>query len=143
MGRDQPIIEPTRAQLDAFYVSREWRLIRYKALKRYGKTCHVCGAVPDDGVLIVVDHIKPVRHFWGLRLNIDNLQILCEPCNLGKGSWDKTDHRPRSVGEVLFGTEITESKTRLKRTLIDQHSEGLMTEEELTDAIRANGLRHA
>ena len=55
--------------------------------------CQACGARKSDGVKLVVDHIKPVRHYWHLRFAGDNLQVLCEPCNLGKGSWDQTDWR--------------------------------------------------
>ena len=55
--------------------------------------CQACGARKSDGAKLVVDHIKPVRHYWHLRFAADNLQVLCEPCNLGKGSWDQTDWR--------------------------------------------------
>ena len=30
-----------------------------------------------------------------LALSLDNLQVLCEDCNCGKGSWDSTDWRAK------------------------------------------------
>ena len=96
-----------RAQLDAtpqndrktddvvqeFYASFEWRRMRMEVFKLYERKCMCCGARPEDGVRIHVDHIRPLRFFWDLRLNIDNLQVLCEVCNHGKGNWDRTDWR--------------------------------------------------
>lgn len=80
--------------VDAFYASFEWRRLRLKVLKKHGRRCLCCGATPDDGVKIHVDHIKPLRFFWDKRLDFDNLQVLCEVCNHGKGNWDRTDWRP-------------------------------------------------
>lgn len=91
-----------------FYLSPEWlnSRPRYQAIKAARGACQACGARKSDGAKLVVDHIKPVRHYWHLRFAADNLQVLCEPCNLGKGSWDETDWRcspdigrkgPRSV----------------------------------------------
>lgn len=42
---------------------------------------------------MVVDHIKPIRKHWHLRLDSNNLQILCDDCNMGKGSRGETDWR--------------------------------------------------
>jgi 5-methylcytosine-specific restriction endonuclease McrA len=47
-----------------------------------------------DGVVIHVDHIKPIKLHWHLKLEIDNLQVLCELCNHGKGSKYTDDWRP-------------------------------------------------
>lgn len=71
-----------------------------EVLKESARRCMCCGATPDDtdmagnAVKIVVDHIKPLHHYWNLRLKKSNLQILCDECNQGKGAWDETDHRP-------------------------------------------------
>lgn len=58
-----------------------WRL-RALVLMRDGARCRLCGATPQNGVRLHVDHIKP----WskGGETVIENLQILCEPCNIGK-----------------------------------------------------------
>ena len=83
----------TRAGYTKFYKTGAWRSLRYKALKKYGKRCACCGATPDDGVSLHVDHIVPRSKDRRKELDIDNLQILCEDCNLGKGNTDRIDHR--------------------------------------------------
>ncbi len=74
-----------------------------EALKRHGARCQCCGATPADGVRMHVDHIKPRRLFPQLALEVENLQVLCELCNHGKGNWDTTDwrgvHEPRLEAE--------------------------------------------
>ncbi len=88
---------------DAFLASYEWRRVRMEALKRHGARCQCCGATPADGVRMHVDHIKPRRLFPQLALDVENLQVLCELCNHGKGNWDTTDwrgaHEPRLEAE--------------------------------------------
>lgn len=58
-----------------------WRL-RALVLMRDGARCRLCGTVPSDGVRLHVDHIKP----WskGGETVLENLQILCNVCNIGK-----------------------------------------------------------
>lgn len=80
---------------DAFLSSYEWRVLRMRALRKYGPKCMCCGATPDHGAVMNVDHIKPRRLFPHLALDLDNLQILCHECNHGKGNWDQTDWRPQ------------------------------------------------
>lgn len=79
---------------DAFLLTFEWRRVRMQALKKYGARCQCCGASPADGAVMNVDHIKPRKLFPALALDVDNLQILCNECNHGKGNWDMTDWRP-------------------------------------------------
>lgn len=82
-----------------FYASWEWRTLRMKIIQKHGRLCCCCGAAVGqttlDGrpVKIVVDHIKPISKHWDLRLDPDNLQVLCDECNMGKGAWDETDWR--------------------------------------------------
>lgn len=78
---------------DEFLKSYEWRKVRMMAITKYGSRCQCCGATPNDGIRINVDHIKPRRKYPHLALDLDNLQILCEECNHGKGNWDMTDWR--------------------------------------------------
>jgi len=80
-------------QSTLFYDSREWLELRYKALATYGAKCQCCGATRQSGVEIHVDHIKPRSLFPKLQLRLDNLQILCRPCNIGKSNTDETDWR--------------------------------------------------
>ncbi len=104
-------LEKKRRKLSrkAFYDTDAWRQLRYRVLTKYGKICMVCGRTPeDDGVTMHVDHIKPRSKHPELELAEDNLQVLCEDCNMGKGAWDETDWRgPRLaavMGERVDGT---------------------------------------
>lgn len=58
-----------------------WRL-RALVLMRDSARCRMCGAGPSDRVRLHVDHIVP----WskGGETILDNLQILCNVCNIGK-----------------------------------------------------------
>lgn len=80
----------SKAEFEAFYRSKPWRVLRMKAIKKYGRTCMCCGAT---NIVIHVDHIKPRSKYPELELELSNLQILCEDCNMGKGGWDETDWR--------------------------------------------------
>lgn len=75
----------------AFYESYAWRKLRYQVLIEFGRKCMCCGT--EEGIMHV-DHVKPLRKYWDLRLDRDNLQVLCDECNHGKGNWDETDWRP-------------------------------------------------
>ena len=75
-----------------FYKSDAWRDLRYRALKLHGRQCQCCGAKPPK-VVLHVDHIKPRSRFPELELDINNLQVLCEDCNLGKSNKDCIDYR--------------------------------------------------
>lgn len=84
---------------DAFLQTYEWRRARMAAIKRHGARCQCCGSTPADGVRIHVDHIKPRKLFPQLALDQENLQVLCEVCNHGKGNWDMTDWRPEEKSD--------------------------------------------
>lgn len=88
-----PLSQPTQKQIDAFYDSWDWKRLSYRAKLKVGRKCQCCGVGPNEGAVINTDHIKPIRRFWELRLDPNNLQILCNDCNRGKGSWDETDFR--------------------------------------------------
>lgn len=75
---------------DEFYKTKEWRILRYATLKKYGKRCSLCECT--DGPFHV-DHIKPRSKFPELELDKSNLQVLCEACNVGKSNLDDTDWR--------------------------------------------------
>jgi len=84
---------PDYANDGKFYETREWRELRYLALRNTDARCECCGATAKDGVKIHVDHIQPRYKRPDLSLSLDNLQVLCEDCNFGKGAWDTTDWR--------------------------------------------------
>ena len=60
--------------------SSQWAKIRQRILKRDSYCCQQCGQ--DNGKLHV-DHIIPRR--LGGTDNDQNLQVLCQKCNLSKG----------------------------------------------------------
>lgn len=89
-----------------FYGSVEWKRVRYEALKRSSGRCECCGRSPKEGAILNIDHIKPLRKFPHLALDINNLQVLCATCNHGKGSWDSTDWRvPQSEEKTSLDRE--------------------------------------
>lgn len=94
INRDQPKEKKLKCKTAKdFYSSRAWKILRYQAFERYGNRCACCGATPSDGLVMHVDHIKPRSKNPELALDIENLQILCEDCNVGKiNQWD-TDWR--------------------------------------------------
>lgn len=75
----------------SFYTSLEWVAIRYQALSRSKKRCELCRR--SDDVVLHVDHIKPRSKHPELSLVLDNLQVLCADCNIGKSNKDDTDWR--------------------------------------------------
>lgn len=60
--------------------------MRFRVLKRANFSCRACGTSPAlrPGLSLHVDHIKA----WSLGGETvdENLQTLCEPCNLGKSN---------------------------------------------------------
>lgn len=69
-----------------FYQSTKWLQLRIKAFEKYGNRCSCCGASPDTGAILHVDHIKPRSLCPELALVLNNLQILCKQCNVGKSN---------------------------------------------------------
>ena len=92
--KKKPTFEPPPAYFlgmgKELYWRREWRDVRYKALVRFGKKCQACG---ETGGYIHVDHILPRSKHPDRELDIENLQVLCEACNIGKSNTDTTDWR--------------------------------------------------
>lgn len=81
-----------QAQINRFYNSYDWKQIRYTVLKNCKGKCMACNR---SDLPLHIDHIKPLRKYWRLRLDINNLQVLCQECNYGKGNWDETDWRDK------------------------------------------------
>jgi 5-methylcytosine-specific restriction endonuclease McrA len=90
---------PSKDEKGAFYASWEWRTLRMLTLRRFGRSCACCGATPRHRTLggqpvrLVVDHIRPLGTHWHLRLDAENLQVLCDDCNMGKGGVHIADFR--------------------------------------------------
>lgn len=83
-----------------FYDSDAWRGLRYQVLRRDGGKCVLCGVTAADGAQLHVDHIKPRSLFPELELEINNLQVLCSDCNLGKSNTDQIDWRRMETVEA-------------------------------------------
>ena len=60
-----------------------WRL-RAMVLMKDGAKCKLCGDTPQNGARLHVDHIIPYSK--GGETVFENLQILCERCNIGKSN---------------------------------------------------------
>tara|TARA_X000001316_G_C909599_1_gene25276 strand:+ start:49 stop:750 length:702 start_codon:yes stop_codon:yes gene_type:complete len=74
---------------------RKWQRVRYQALVNADGACVLCGrSQREHGVMLHVDHIKPASLFPSLEYDLDNLQVLCEDCNMGKGNRCSRDWRP-------------------------------------------------
>lgn len=87
-----PSASTLERDIKEFYASWEWKRLSYDVKQERGRICECCGARPPKAV-IHTDHIKPLRKYWHLRLERTNMQVLCEDCNMGKGSRDETDFR--------------------------------------------------
>lgn len=96
--RIQGKVKPVQTSGKDFYNSTAWRKLRYTILNEQGRCCVSCGEnrVKDhNGKMISyhVDHIKPRSLYPHLALDPNNMQVMCEACNLGKSNhWD-IDHR--------------------------------------------------
>ena len=66
--------------------SKAWPALREAAFSVFGHTCKACGAKVAQGIKLHVDHIKPIRDYPELALDLSNLQVLCETCNMKKGA---------------------------------------------------------
>lgn len=69
-----------------FLQTKEWAILRHQAFAKYGNQCACCGIGPEQGAILHVDHIKPRSLYPELESCIDNLQILCQLCNVGKSN---------------------------------------------------------
>ena len=73
----------------AFYKSSKWRKLRLVALGRDSWCCRRCDEKGIITIATLVDHIVPTKVDWELRLDIDNLQAMCDECHNIKTAEDK------------------------------------------------------
>lgn len=66
-----------------FFDSADWKFMRSYVLRRDNYTRQHCRAT---GVRMHVDHKIPLTVDWTRRLDLLNLQALCEDCNVGKSN---------------------------------------------------------
>jgi hypothetical protein len=82
IGESKPVMEKPRTQADC----REIRPgLRFRVFLRDRFRCVACGRSPATHLNIVLhaDHIRAVKN--GGKTTLENLQTLCQKCNLGKG----------------------------------------------------------
>lgn len=91
VSEDRPISAPVREVTRKVTVSAEDRRsirlgLRWQVFNRDRFKCVACGASPatDPTCVLHVDHIVPYSR--GGKTTPDNLRVLCEKCNLGKGN---------------------------------------------------------
>ncbi len=96
MVKKNKSVRASREEKQIFYASWEWKKLRYAMLLKFGPVCMLCGANNREAK-ICVDHIIPLSRDWNKRLKKDNLQILCNECNMGKSNDDTTDFRSEEV----------------------------------------------
>jgi len=100
LKRKEPAPLSHRERARKFYASFAWRKLRYQVLAANAERnngvaqCELCHAVAAPGSPLNVDHIKPLSQRWDLRLDRDNLQVLCRDCNHGKLNLSSRDWRP-------------------------------------------------
>lgn len=90
--------------------SSKYKAQRLRVLARDNHTCQMCGATD---VALHVDHIVP--RVSGGTNDMDNLQTLCAPCNLAKGS--KSVFLSRSATPPVFSGNLSLKGT--SSTVID------------------------
>lgn len=71
-----------------------WQKLRYNVLRKSDGRCSCCGrSKKEHNVVLHVDHIKPKSLYPELEFDENNLQVLCDDCNFGKGNSDTIDWR--------------------------------------------------
>ena len=64
-----------------FYGTWEWKRFRAEVLKERGAACYNCGSTNGS---MELDHIIPLAERPDLRLDRDNVMVLCGPCHRHK-----------------------------------------------------------
>lgn len=83
-----------------FYQTSAWLHLRFLAFQAFGRKCMCCGRTSMETDLHV-DHIRPVSLFPDLKLSLDNLQVLCADCNVGKSNLFEVDLRTEEQKTII------------------------------------------
>lgn len=105
------LVEGVDVRTMAFLSTRAWRRARYQAIVIHGNRCQCCGAGVAEGRVINVDHIKPRKTNPELALTVENLQVLCDLCNAGKGNWDSSDWRESATAPRIDSAAVLDLAT--------------------------------
>ncbi|MET8387166.1 HNH endonuclease signature motif containing protein [Streptosporangium canum] len=118
--------------VDASSVSSRMEAEVYAIMGAY---CRMCGASPEDGVKLQVDHKIPLS--WGGETVLENLQPLCERHNHGKQAFFKTLD---SIGpEVRYAADQPTVWHRIGELLKGLHAHNRRTSAELVALIAGEG----
>lgn len=93
--KSNPKKKKKRVHREKRFSKNRWQEVRYEFLKTMKvrglkRECACCG---NRHCEMHVDHIKPKSKYPELMYDLNNLQLLCAECNLGKGNRDETDFR--------------------------------------------------
>jgi hypothetical protein len=104
--------EPFNLKPEVFYKSWRWKEIRLIALDVCGHRCGSCGQkpLPNNNVVLHVDHIQPLRKNPELALDLSNLQVLCEDCNQGKSWFNTKDYRTEEQKSEMIRRQFESAK---------------------------------
>ena len=91
---------PARPATTNFYLSRAWRELRYKALKLHGGAVSAAASARHPATRFMSIISNHAASSPNSPCALDNLQVLCDDCNLGKSNKDQTDWRPVAVIEA-------------------------------------------
>jgi hypothetical protein len=69
----------------------------------------VCSATLPKGSWLITSSRD--TKYPALQLEFDNLQVLCDDCNRGKGRDDETDFRPKTPEPEIQGLELEHLKS--------------------------------
>lgn len=81
----------------SFYNSKAWKRVRYQALVRDNHLCVHCYAQERFTPAEMVDHIIEVKDNPNLKLSLENLQSLCNPCHNRKTSSERMKRIQRKL----------------------------------------------
>lgn len=90
---------------DAFYKSKEWKLLRLEALQRDNYLCIECKKRGIITPATTVHHIKPLRIDDSRALQLSNLETVCGPCH-------NRLHRERSQSLKKKNANIKNQKSK-------------------------------
>lgn len=68
-------------QIERFYRSTAWRMVRVQALSRDHYLCKDCLEQHRITSAVTIHHIIPIRDDWSKRLDINNCRSLCDACH--------------------------------------------------------------
>ena len=88
--------------------SRRYRVHKQRVFDRDGRICRYCGS---DEEPLHIDHIIP-RKVGGTH-DLDNLQVLCKPCNLRKSSKDEGVFLAQTATPPVFSSRISPMQSEI------------------------------